>query len=80
MSYVWKETTNLRIQGTSAETLAIECYKDGHKIKSYSNSEIVHLVDDFSKSHLSDKADLTPIYLSLSLQYPLGLVSFLGCA
>ena len=79
MSYVKKENTLLRIPGTSPEAVAIECYKGGEKFKQYSNSEIVKLADSFAKAHLSSK-DLTPIFLTLTLSYPLGLVTLLGCA
>lgn len=49
-------------------------------LKTYTNSEIVNLADKFSTSYLKSAEDFTPVFLSLNLSFPLGMVALLGCA
>jgi hypothetical protein len=79
MSYVTKDNTLLRIPGTSPETVAILSYWGGMVHKQYTNAEIVELSEQFSASHLKGE-DISPVYLSLTLSYPLGMVALIGCA
>jgi len=77
MFYAKMENTNERIEGTSPETTALECYKEGSVIATYSNQDLV----SHSESVLSGVEDSdSPIFMTLSLQYPLAIASLIACA
>lgn len=79
MLYAKQENTTLRVPGTDASTVAFECFKGGEQIKSYTNKDLVDHATKIASSHY--KLDpLSPIYMSLSMSYPLGFAAFLAAA
>ena len=80
MLYTKKAQTNYRIPGTSAEHIAVECYKQGEKITQFTQAELAAHSEQIFDNHLAKADKLLPIFVSLSMQYPLALACLLGSA
>ncbi len=77
MFYAKMENTNHRIPGVSPEDTALECYQNGNRVASYSNQELVSHAESVHSDYLDgDK----PVFVTLSMQYPLALASLIGAA
>lgn len=79
MLYTHRALTNLRIATPEERGLAMECYKGGRQICSYTNSELLTKAKDIWKNYLNGDDKTLPVFLTLSLQYPLGFATFLSC-
>jgi acyl-CoA synthetase (AMP-forming)/AMP-acid ligase II len=78
MFYAKKANTNFRIPGCTADSTAFECYQNGNRIASYTNSEIVEHAESVHRQHFASTTK--PVYVALNLQYPLAFASFIGAA
>ena len=78
MLYTNKSLTNLRIPGPSEDALAMECYLRGDQVSSLTQSELVSKAQEIYEKFLKGEDKHLPIFLTLSLQYPLGFASFIG--
>lgn len=78
MSYAKKAITNLRIPGSSESDLAIESFHGGKLVTSFSQAEIVKKSKDIYNRHIEGTDKTLPVFLTVSLQYPLGLATFVG--
>ena len=79
MLYVKKSMTNLRIPGSESNSLAMECFKNGQRVASLTNHEFVESATNIWNKYLNGDNKLLPVFLTLSLQYPLGFASLLAC-
>jgi hypothetical protein len=78
MLYTNKSLTNLRIPGPSEDALAMECYIKGDQVSSLTQSELVSKAEEIWKEYLNGDDKNLPVFLTLSLQYPLGFATFIG--
>lgn len=78
MLYTKKSLTNLRMEGSEAKNLAMECYSQGDKVASLTNGDLIKKAKQIWKSHLNGDDKTLPVFLTLSLQYPLGFATFLS--
>lgn len=78
MLYTHRSLTNYRIANPEADGVAFECYKGGEQICSYTNSELIAKAEDIWKNYLKGEDKQLPIFLTLSLQYPLGFATLLS--
>jgi hypothetical protein len=78
MLYTRKAITNYRIPGAKASSAAMECYANGERVNSVSNQDLLNKARDIWKNHLDGEDKNLPVFLTLSLQYPLGFASFLA--
>lgn len=80
MFYAKKAFTNYRIAGSSPDALALECYRNGSQVTSFSNSDLVSQAESLLNNHLSSADSAHPIFMTLNTSYPLGLAAILGSA
>ena len=78
MSYVKSTMTNLQIPGCSDSDVAIESFSEGKKVTSITQSELVSTAVKVYEKYLDTENKSLPIFLTVSLQYPLGLATFVG--
>lgn len=57
--------------------MAFQSYRDGKEVASFTSGELVAQSKNLWESHFSKAGD-TPIFISLNLETPLGLTSFLA--
>lgn len=79
MLYTKKRLTNLRLPGTKSGSVAMECYTKGELVTSLSHSDIINKANDIWEQYLNGEDKHLPVFLTLSLQYPLGFATFLAC-
>lgn len=79
MLYTHRALTNYRVAGLESGSLALECYKGGDLVSSHSNNDLIAKAKDVWKKYLDGDDKHLPVFLTLSLQYPLGFASFLSC-
>lgn len=79
MLYAKKSMTNLRIPGSESNSLAMECFSGGDRVASLTNHEFVKSAVEIWDRYLNGDNKLLPVFLTLSLQYPLGFASLLAC-
>ncbi|CAI2374099.1 unnamed protein product [Moneuplotes crassus] len=76
--YAKSEQTNLKLPGTTGDVSAVEYYKEGEYIADITNNEFLGKSQEIWKSHLSHGNKSLPVFLTLSLQSPLGFATFLS--
>jgi len=66
MLYTKKALTNHRIPGTTPETTALECYKDGSKIQSFTQEQLVAQAELIFDSHIASTNSQIPVFSTVS--------------
>lgn len=77
MVYANPSLSHFEIPENSPSDVAFQTYKNGRESSSFSSSELVGHASRLWESHFS-KAGEQPVFISLNLETPLGLASFLA--
>ena len=67
MLYTKRRHTHQRIAGTSPETTVLECYRNGSKVASFTNQELVDKSDSFWSKSIASHGTLSPVFVTLSM-------------
>ena len=78
MLYTKPSLTNLRLPGTDGRALAFQYYLKGNYESKMTNLEVLQEAADIWRSYISKGNKNLPIFLTLSLQSPLGFATFLS--
>jgi hypothetical protein len=78
MVYANPKLSTKELPTNTASDLAFEAYKNGKKVASYSSGDLASHANNLWNSQLSKYAGIKPVYMSLNLETPLGLATFLG--
>ena len=76
--YTKPHLTNMKIHGSAKSDLAMEFYSKGDLLTSLTNDELLKKAKEVWKKYLSDGEKHLPVFMTLSLQTPLGFASFLA--
>lgn len=76
--YTKPNLTTLKLPGTTGDANAIEYYKEGEYVSAITNTEILGKSKEVWNSHLSQGNKSLPVFLTLSLQTPLGFTTFIS--
>ncbi|CAI2374061.1 unnamed protein product [Moneuplotes crassus] len=76
--YTKPNLTTLKIQGTTGDATAVEYYKEGEYVTGITNTEFLGKAQEVWNSYLSQGNKRLPIFLTLSLQTPLGFTTFIA--
>lgn len=77
MVYANPKFSNYEITENSPSDIAISSYQNGKEFASFTSSEIVNKAQSLWNNHFS-KAGEQPVFISLNLETPLGLASFIA--
>ena len=77
MVYANPKISNYEITENNPSDVAISSYQNGKEVASYTSNEIVNKAQGLWNSHFS-KAGEQPVFISLNLETPLGLASFIA--
>jgi hypothetical protein len=77
MFYAVPSLSTSQLPDNTLEDKAFECYEGGRVISSYSSSDLVSQAESLWSSHFSHAGD-SPVFMSLDLESPLALASFLS--
>lgn len=77
MVYANPKISNYEIPENNPSDLVFSSYKNGKEVSSYTSSDIVHKSQSLWNNHFS-KAGENPVFISLNLETPLGLASFIA--
>lgn len=79
MLYTKKSLTNFRIPGCNSTDLALECFSKGKLLESYTHKDITSKADELWRKYLNTDDKIHPVFLTVSLKYPLGLATLIAC-
>ena len=77
MVYANPKISNYEIPENNPSDLVFSSYKNGKEVSSYTSSDIVTKSQSLWNDHFS-KAGENPVFISLNLETPLGLASFIA--
>lgn len=78
MVYANPKMTSMEIPENSPSDVVYQTYSNGRQNSSYTNSEITKFADELYSNHFSETEKSTPIFMSLDLETPLALATFLA--
>jgi len=78
MLYTKKSLSTLRIPGSEGNSIAIECFKGGDRVAALTNHELATKAKEIWQNYLNGSDKTLPVFLTLSMQYPLGFATFLA--
>lgn len=76
--YTKPNLTTLKLPGTSGNSNAVEYYKEGEYVAEITNKQFLGKSKEVWKNHLSKGNKSLPVFLTLSLQTPLGFTTFIS--
>jgi hypothetical protein len=77
MFYAVPSLSTSQLPDNTQTDKAFDCYEGGRVIASYTSADLVSQADDLWNSHFSKAGD-SPVFMSLDLESPLALASFLS--
>jgi len=77
MVYATPSLSNFEIPENQSSDVAFESYKGGKQVSSLTSGDLVSQANSLWQNHFS-KAGENPVFVSLNLETPLGLASFLS--
>jgi len=77
MVYANPKISNYEIPENNPSDLVFSSYKNGKEVSSYTSGDIVTKSQSLWTNHFS-KAGENPVFISLNLETPLGLASFIA--
>lgn len=77
MVYANPKISNYSIPENNPSDVVIQSYQNGKEVSSYTSGDIVKSAQSLWSNHFS-KAGETPVFISVNLETPLGLASFIA--
>jgi hypothetical protein len=78
MVYANPNLSTVSIPENSADDQAFVSYQNGQRVSSFTNGEITHHAQSLWSNQFSQHADVNPVFMSLNLETPLALASFIA--
>ena len=78
MVYANPRLSTFQIPENKAEDLAFVSYQNGKRVSAYSNGDLAQHAQNLWNNIYSGSASANPIYMSLNLETPLALASFIA--
>ena len=78
MVYANPRLSTFQIPENKADDLAFVSYQNGKRVSAYSNGELTQHAQNLWNDVFSSNAGANPVYMSLNLETPLALASFIA--